>query len=124
MKAIKIDVLEQTISEITINDDWREIAPAIGNGCEYFCCPVTLPNEDTIYVDDEGLLREVQGGFLMPDFAYPLIGNAIILGANEEGESVDVKTTVEELRENVRFVTKQAAEDWAMRSSGFTIISF
>lgn len=123
MRAIKIDVASQTISEVSIND-WREIAPAIGNGCEYFSCPVVLENEDTIYVDDEGLFHEITGGFLMPNFSYPLIGNAIILGTNDEGESVDAKSTLEYIRANVRFVTKQAAEDWAQNSRGFTIVSF
>lgn len=124
MRAIKIDVIEQTVTEINTINDWRGIAPEIGNGCEYFCCPVTLENEDTIYADDEALMREIVGGFMMPNFAYPIVGNAIILGTDDEGESVDAKSTLEEIRANVRFVTKQAAENWAVNSRGFKIVSF
>ena len=52
MKSFKINSAERKIEVVEINS-WEEIAPQIGNGCTTFAAPVTLDNEDTIYVDDE-----------------------------------------------------------------------
>ena len=54
MIAFKINSAERKVEQIEINT-WQDIAPAIGNECTMFACPVTFENEDTIYVDDEGL---------------------------------------------------------------------
>ena len=51
MRAIKINVEKQIFEEIEIKD-WIEIAPAIGNKCGTFSCPVILENGDTMYCDD------------------------------------------------------------------------
>ena len=105
LKAIFIDSANRTVSEIQLDATWRAIAPQIGNGCETFCCPVNFENEDTLYADDESLLKdELTGGFLLNGFRYPIVGNALILGTNEEGESVDCKTNVSDIVEQIRFI--------------------
>ena len=105
-KAILINSENQTLSYIQLSDDYREIPKAIGNGCELFCCPITFDNMDGMYADDESLLRpdDIKGGFIMDDWYYPLVGNAIILGTDDEGESVDVKTTIEEIQSQIKFI--------------------
>jgi hypothetical protein len=112
MKAIKIDVEQKKVYHIEISD-WREIAPAIGNGCQLFACPITFENNDTLYTDDEGLLKpEMIGCFYMPEWDYPLVGNAIILGSDEEGESIDALSTCEEIENQIMWGTITDANDW------------
>ena len=110
-KALKINVETKTIESIEIGD-WTEIAPAIGNGCQLFCVPVEFENRDAIYSDDESLLRydDIKGGFIMENWVHPLVGNAIVIGTDEEGESDDVKTTIEELKKQIVFVDERGAK--------------
>ena len=110
-KAILIDVVAKTITDVQVGD-YTDIYTHIGNGCNLFEVPIEFENGDTIYVDEEGLLKEVHGGFIMEGWSYPLIGNAIIQGTDEEGEAVDYKSDIEELRKKVVFVTKETAWAW------------
>jgi len=112
MKAFKINTADRKIEEIEIND-WAEIAPAIGNNCEIFACPVTFDNNDTIYTDDEGLYHSFEGGFMMAGWQYPIVGNAILQGTHHNGESADVVTTKEELEAMVIWVDKATCDRWA-----------
>jgi len=111
MRAIKINVEKQIFEEIEIKD-WTEIAPAIGNKCGIFTCPVTLENGDTMYCDDEGLWVEQFGGIIMKDWAYPLLGNIILLNQNEEGESQPAISTIEELKSIIKFLSKEQANEY------------
>jgi hypothetical protein len=100
MKAIKIDAITQTVSEITI-DIWSEIAPAIG--CDLFDCVCLSPTE-TLYCDDEGLLKNPEHFIQIRGYPQPLAGSALILGSDEEGESVDTKLTIEQVQKMVTFL--------------------
>lgn len=111
-KAILINVEAQTITETTIGH-YSDIYTAIGNGCNTFECPVQLENGDTVYVDENGLYHDPKGCFIMTNWGYPVLGNAIILGSDDEGESVDCKSTVEELKAKVKFYGEAVAKAWA-----------
>ena len=50
-KALKIDVVAQTVTEVKI-DKYQDIYSQIGNGCNLFCCPVDFENGDTLFADD------------------------------------------------------------------------
>ena len=54
MKALLINVVNQTITEVEI-EHTKEIYDLIGNGCHTFCAPVDFPNRDTLFTDDEAL---------------------------------------------------------------------
>jgi hypothetical protein len=114
-KAILINSENKTLSYIQLSDDYRDIYSAIGNNCNMFCCPVTFENMDTIYADDESLLRfdDIKGGFIMEDWHSPIIGNAIILGTDNEGESVDCKTTIEQIQPKIKFIGEKACKEYA-----------
>ena len=114
-RAIKIDVEQKKIYEIQIGD-FKTIYPAIGNGCDTFTVPIECDNGDSLYCDDEGCLQpEIKGGFIMTGFRHDamIVGNAIILGTDEEGESVDAVSTVEELAQSVIFVDENSAKEYA-----------
>jgi hypothetical protein len=116
-KAIKIDVVNKELSYVKINH-YSDIYREIGNNCDLFCIPIQFDNEDCIYGDEEGLLKEVQGGFTMEGWAYPLCGNAIILGTDEEGDSVDCLTTIDELLPKIRWVSQKDAKKWQEYAMG------
>jgi hypothetical protein len=122
MKALKIDVVNQKITKIEITN-YKEIYSAIGNGCNLFCCPIEFENGDVLYSDDEALLHgEVEGCFSMVDWNYPLVGNAIILGSDEEGGMADSKTKANEILEKIMWGNKEVAEtyaEYAMQSPTF-----
>lgn len=100
MKAILIDPTLNTISEIEISDDFRDISRNIG--CELFCVGHVLANGDTLFVDDEGWLNSnVTRAF---GFAGRILaGKGLVLGCNGGGESVSVKSTLEGVRKLVEF---------------------
>jgi hypothetical protein len=116
-KAIKINVENKTIESIEISDGIESISKEIGNNCEYFCCPYTFENNDTIYADDESLLRmnDIKGGFKMENWVYPIVGNAIILGTDDEGDSIDYKSDINEIIAKIIFVDKKESKEWAKK---------
>lgn len=115
-KAILINVESQSFEIILIEDGLNPIYNAIGNGCDTFACPIIFDNEDTIYSDDEILLRvgDIKGGFLMRDWIAPIVNNAIVLGTDEDGESVDCKTTIEYLERNTIFFDAPFCKEYAI----------
>ncbi len=110
-KAIKIDVVSRELSYVNINQ-YSDIYAEIGNGCELFCVPIQFENNDCIFSDEESLLKEVYGGFIMEGWDYPLCGNAIIQGTDEEGDSVDCLTTIEDLLPKIQWVSEKGAKAW------------
>lgn len=110
-KALLIDVVAKTISEIQIGD-YQDIYKHIGNGCNLFQIPIEFENGDCIFVDEEGLLKEVQGCFMMQGWSYPLCGNGVILGQDEEGDSADCKTELDAIKKQIFFGSKEYAEMW------------
>jgi hypothetical protein len=110
MKALKIDVVNKTITEIQL-EHTKEIYEIIGNGCHTFCAPVEFDNQDTIFADDEALLQsELQGCFMFPDWKYPIVGNAVVLGTDYEGDVCDAKSSTDDLLELIIFGNKEVAE--------------
>jgi hypothetical protein len=105
IKAIKIDVETKSVYPIEITDNFRDIYTAIGNGCSLFCLPVKYDNGDGMFADDEILLRpdDIKGGFIFPDWSYAITNNAVIVGSDSEGDSVDCKSTIEDFKD-IRFV--------------------
>jgi hypothetical protein len=127
-KAIKINVETKKLEYITLGDDYTEIYGAIGNGCDTFCVPITFENEDSMFADDESLLREndIKGGFIMDDWHSPIVGNAIILGCDDEGNSVDCLTKIEDIQDQITFVEESICKMWREKvlSTPRTIITF
>ena len=117
MKAIVINSQNKTIEFLNLNKGLDSINAAIGNNCSCFCCPFIFENDDTIYADDEILLRpdDIHGGFTINGFISPIVGNAIILGTDSEGDSVDALTDIDDVRSKVIFFSKSIAIEYAER---------
>lgn len=104
MKAYLIDPTIDAIVETEYNGDWKTIAPTIG--AETFTLVVYEHNgvELSIYVDDEGLFNgNPHGWFDLPGFNQAFRGKGLVLGTDDEGESVDVPDVLEHLLSAVSF---------------------
>ena len=83
MRAIKIDPVAKTITEIELaqnpNETLQELYDLIG------CDLVELVQLDRgiiMAVDEEGKLKEIKGGFTFPGWGTVIAGTGIVLGGN------------------------------------------
>jgi hypothetical protein len=91
MKAYLIDPFEKSIKEVDYSGDWQDISRLIG--CKYFTAVNLNDDQDTVYVDDEGLLVD-QGDMeyfhisMAPGYEQTLAGKGLVLGTNKDGDTV------------------------------------
>ena len=91
MKAYLIDPVDKLVSQITIGDGFEEIQEHLK--CDLFTVACTLDNDDTLYVDDVGLISGKQQEFFMfQPYPSPLAGRGLLLGAKPDGSSADCQT--------------------------------
>jgi hypothetical protein len=104
MRAILIDARNKTVTEVQIAKGLQPMYDQLK--CQTFTVPVILENEDTVYVDDEGLINGTFDFFYAPKvYPTPLAGNALIIGSDSEGESVSAKSNIQDLGE-VHFMSR------------------
>jgi len=105
MEAILIDPHTETVSVVDYNGDFREISRIIGDGCRAFTVVNIGYSNDGIFVDDEGLLREQATPFFkFRGYPQPLAGRGLILGADEVGESISPRVTLQQVKDSVEFL--------------------
>ena len=123
--AILINSANQSVTLVQVGE-YTDIYKHLANECSLFACPITFENNDTLYVDDEGLYHPFEGGFMLKDWSYPVVGNGLILGADEEGESRDAETTIEEIMAQIVWVSKEDAQNWSdeAQNTPFSFITF
>ena len=119
MKAILINAKEKTITEVQVDEKNQlksiyahlgvsmiEVAHASGLRINGF-----LEVEDTLYVDEEGLINETDYGFSVPygDGTYDFMGNGLVVGHKyNSGEMTDCLSSVEDIQKLVvKFNTYQ-----------------
>lgn len=112
--AILVDSAKQTIKCVTI-DTYKDIYKHIGNECECFDVPVEFENNDALYCDDEGLYHPFQGGIIMRGWDRPIVGNVLIIGTDEEGESVDCKSDIFAIEKNIKFLNINEIELFSLK---------
>jgi hypothetical protein len=108
-----IDPVKRTITEVTIDKD---------NGiqdyydqlhCNIFTAVEINANRDTIYIDDEGLFVPNQVFFYHKDYpSQPLAGYGLVIGTDEEGESIAPTVTLQETIDSVKFMSRSDVLDW------------
>jgi len=112
MKAYLIDPFTKTISMVEYSGDYNEIYKLIECDtiyklieCDTFTCADFNEFGDTVFVDDEGLINgKDQEFFLIGDYPTPLAGKALVLGTNQEGESVEPSMTIEQVAVRVDWI--------------------
>lgn len=61
-----------------------------------FTCvyPKGWPDGSVLFLDDEGLFVEGQTFFILEGYPQPLAGKALVMGTDEEGESMDAPVSL------------------------------
>ena len=63
---------------------------------------LNMGKDDSLYVDDEGLINGTEYGFKFDGYSVPLMGNGIVLGVNHNtGDSKSAKQTIEQVMKRV-----------------------
>jgi hypothetical protein len=113
IKCIVIDSAKREVYEAEISgSNHRDIYPLLGEGVSTFACPVQFNESDTLFVDDEGLYNTFEGGYIMTDWSYPICGNGVVIGSDTNGNSAPVQISLDEVRKQVRWVSKAVCEQW------------
>ena len=102
MKAILIDVKTQEIKEVEHDGEIQNIYNLID--CRAFDL-VRIDDVNSIFVDDEGILKDnLYFEYSVSDRVFQLAGNGLILGVDDEGDSVEPTLTVEDVEGKVNFL--------------------
>lgn len=103
MHAYLIDPFTQTITQVEYSGDYQEIYKL--TDCDTFTCVGINEFGDTVFVDDEGLINGKQQEFFMiANYPDPLAGKGLVLGTDDEGDSVSPSITLEQLKAQVDWV--------------------
>tara|TARA_B100000963_G_scaffold340234_1_gene338698 strand:+ start:1945 stop:2316 length:372 start_codon:yes stop_codon:yes gene_type:complete len=122
LKALFINPKDNSFSVINYDGDYQSIYKILD--CRTFDAVYPFDNEDTIYVDDEGLLKGANYHWnVITDRGrlITLVGKGLVLGSDAEGESVDCKTTISELAQRINFIGWKTIHD---DNRSFDIVSF
>jgi len=99
MKGILINAFDETVKEVVMTGNYKEIYTLVE--CSTFDC-ADIDEDNTLYVDDEGLLKETNRYFSI--YGRDYAGNGLIIGNNDEGESIDSTLTVEQVKDMISFL--------------------
>jgi hypothetical protein len=102
--VIKIDVKHRAILRIDIGKTLTDFYQHIGCNCMEAVRVAGLVPTDRLYVDEEGLLTPGKAFFLIEGYAQPLAGNGLIVGHNDEGESVSAATPLGKVWPRIQFL--------------------
>lgn len=103
MRAILIDPVARTVTEVDYDGNYKSIYRLI----EAHPFQVLQINEtESVFIDDEGLLHEPSPThyFRFGTDGHPVSGKGLVLGVDDEGESVATQLTIAELQDMIQFV--------------------
>ena len=120
MRAILINPQQESIRHISYDGDYKSIYRIIQ--CTTFEAVYPFDNGDTLWIDEEGLLRESNFAFNIradnAKFNQTIMGSALILGTDAEGESIECKSNLDDIKNRINFQGKVAIES---DGQGFTL---
>ena len=119
-KVLLIDAAARTVTEVDVASTYDAIKGHIQN---VFCIGATFDAEDVLFVDDEGLLKNMDHYFCVPENSQPLAGNGVVTGPdgfNDDGEeiSLDVRTTAADMAAKITWMTRLEFLEWAKPRAG------
>ena len=104
VKAILIDVKNQEVKEVEHDNTLQNIYDLID--CRVFDI-VRIDNVNSIFVDDEGILKDnLYFQYSGSNGIFQLAGNGLLLGIDDEGNSISPTLTVEDVKDKVRFLSE------------------
>ena len=109
MRGILINPWTKEITEVQVEEGLQAMyvllsnpAPEVRVDC--FAIGFMWQNGDTLYVDDEGLFK-AQAFFSVNGQAQAMTGRGLILGSDDEGNSVDIKSSLTDIQNEIRFIS-------------------
>ena len=112
MKAIFIDAKNKEVKEVEIKGDLQSWYETIG--CGMVECALYFDEHDSIMVDEEGLFNDQCNDFFFVKGGHqPFAGNGLVVGTDENGESVSTKISLDEVKSKVKFMDRFDAYVWA-----------
>lgn len=111
MKAYLIDPNTRTIKEVEYSGNYKDIYKL----CDYTCFTTVQidDNEDTLFVDDEGLKGSVYQFIGVKGFGQPIAGKGLLLGTTEDGNSVSPKMSLEDLKSRIYWIERLTSQTWS-----------
>lgn len=99
MKAIFIDAQNETVTEVETDglETWYKLL-----SCEVVESVRLNSYGDSIIVDEEGLLKKNRNFFRFG--RQPFSGSGIIIGVDDEGETMEPIITLEQVKANISFI--------------------
>ena len=102
MKAILIDVKTQEVKEVECGNNLQNIYDLID--CRLIDI-VGIDDVNSIFVDDEGILKDnLYFEYSGSENVFKLAGSGLILGVDDEGNSISPTLTVEDVKGKVNFL--------------------
>lgn len=93
--GILIDPFARTVVPVTDDKDWdyRTIYRWIECEDRGFTC--VYLEKDCLYLDDMGLYQGYEDYFTIGSYPHSMCGKGVLLGVDEEGETIDARMSVE-----------------------------
>ena len=123
MRAIKIDCATRTIAIIEV-ESYRNICDELNKNCKNFICPIMFDTNDVMYADYYAGLNGFNGGFMLDGWTHPVLGNAIIVGTDSDGNLADVVISKSEINNQISFISKELVSKLFYYESDLGNISF
>ena len=102
MKAYLIDPFEKSINEVEYSGDYQDIYKLIN--ADLFDVAY-IDDGIGVFVDDEGLYKPNQA-FFQVGYAM-LAGYGLVLGTDDEGESISPNISLKDLAKKVTFLSRE-----------------
>lgn len=103
MKLIVIDSVKQEVREETVTgESLKAMQDAVGGHIEI---AYHFENGDTMFCDEEGLYKGHDTFVWLEGAHQPFAGSCVIAGCDDEGNTTSAKTSVEEVKRRVQFLS-------------------
>jgi hypothetical protein len=108
MRAILIDPIAHTVTVVQHNNDYKQIYQYLSDkehGLEVSDFnAVTIDRRNMFFVDGEGLLKDPRYFFVWRGGSQPYAGRGLVLGYDQQGETVSTTWTVSKVADQVSFL--------------------
>jgi hypothetical protein len=115
--AYLIDPATRSLKEVAYSGDYHDIYKL----CDYstFTTVELTTDHDTAFVDDEGLIKgPVYQFFGFKGYAQPLAGKGLILGTDDEGDSIAPKHDLAFYADRLVWIERLTDREWAVHEHG------
>jgi len=126
VRAILINPFACSVRPVKVDgDDYKALYPLLSHETMQVSCyeqirtPI-LHGRDSLFVDEEGMLKDCRRFFTIEGFPQPLAGKGLVFGANAEGDFVDHATDLKTVLDAVRYLEMEGDGLFRQTTQPFT----